>query len=55
MVVQDYYQTHYDLKGRLRKEFFHEGNKWKEEMMVKKKIKKKTKKKKIKSKKKNKR
>jgi len=53
MVVQDYYQLHYDSKGRLRKEFFHKGNKWKEEMMAKKKTK--TKKKKIKSKKKKKR
>ena len=53
MVVQDYYQTPYDSKGRLKKEFFHEGNKWKEEMMAKKK--KKIKKKKVKSKKKKKR
>jgi hypothetical protein len=51
MVVQDYYQLNYDSKGRLIKEFFYEGNKWKEEIMAKKKIKKK----KVKAKKKKKR
>ena len=50
MVIQDYYPLNYDSKGRLRKEFFYDSNKWKEEMMAKKK--KKIKKKKSKSKKK---
>ena len=40
MVVQDYYQLNYDSKGRLIKEFFYEGNKWKKEVIVKKKKKK---------------
>ena len=52
MVVQDYYQLHYDSKGRLRKEFFYEGNKWKEEIMAAKKKKKGKKKNKKKDKKK---
>ena len=45
---KDFYQLHYDSKGRFREDEFY---KWKEEVMAKKK-KKKAKKKKIKSKKK---
>ena len=49
---KDYYQLNYDSRGRLRKEFFYEGNKWKEEIVATKKKKKGKKKKATKKRKK---
>ena len=38
--IKDYHELNYDSKGKLRKEFFYEGNKWKEKVIAKNKKKK---------------